>query len=896
MFARSSIRQAQPGTAAPSLAWHALSGDAVLAGLSSSRQGLSDHEARARQATYGNNRLPVAPRVSALEILGNQLRSVVVLLLVAAAALSLAIGDHVEAAAIAVVLVINAGLGFTTDWRARQAMAALLQLEAPRALVLRDARLRAIAAEHLVPGDVVQLDAGNKVPADVRLIEAADLSIDEAPLTGESLAVEKAADPIDAATIVADRRNMAYMGTTAVSGTGFAVVTGTGAQTELGKIGSFVSSIQPEPTPLERRLDVLGRRLAWLTIAIVGLISVVGLAHDVPWPLVLQTGIALAVAAMPEALPAVATIALAVGMRRMARRHALVRRLPSVESLGSATVVCTDKTRTLTTGEMTVVSVWIPFEQLTLEDAVTASHKAHRLLEIAALASQPQVTGDTAERAGLANPVDVAVLATLPLFGTNADDLLRRHPRRGILPFSSARKMMASFHEDGAGILAFVKGAPAAVLPMCSALRFDRGRRPLEHGVRADLQRVNETLARDGLRMIAVASGDARDQTDQALHDLTFEGFIGIADPVAAGVPSTVALLRAAGLRTVMITGDQRGTAEAVARQVGLMDGPAHVLDGRDLSTMSPGELDERIPEISVFSRVSPEHKLTIVSALQQRGDIVAMLGDGVNDAAALKKADVGVAMGLRGTDVARQASAIVLQDDRFETIAAAVEEGRIIFDNIRKFVFYLFSCNVAEVLILLVAGLAAWPLPLQPLQLLWLNLVTDTFPALALAMEPGDRSVMTRPPRDPHEAILSWPFVTSILLYGGVITLATLASFWWILQTRPAAASTAAFMTLALAQIGHLGNARSDDDVLNPTRAAANRFALGAVALAVALQLATYLSPVAAVVKVVALDAREWLLVAGCAAIPAVAGQFGKLLRARGSTSAWELLHRQRG
>ena len=860
-------------------AWHAVDVDTLLRDLDTDRQGLSDAVAAARLATVGPNRLPLAAKVSPLVILGNQLRGVVVGLLMAATVLSLIVGDRLEAAAIATVLVINAALGFATEWRARRAMEALLHLEASHALVKRNGRLVAAPAEAIVPGDIVQLDAGNRVPADVRLLTATDLETDEAPLTGESLPTEKQPAPLPADTTLADRSNMAYLGTTVVSGTALAVVVATGTRTELGRIGTLVNAIEDEPTPLERRLDALGGRLVWLTIGMAGVVAAVAALNGADWSTVLQSGIALAVAAMPEALPAVATIALAVGMRRMARRHALVRRLPSVESLGSATIVCTDKTRTLTTGQMTVVRIWTASEEFRRDDAATGNWPAAagRVLEIAVEASQPQVLGDAVGHPGLRNPVDAAIFEALGVAdrtGTAGADL----PHRGVLPFSSARKMMATFRGSGDDLVAFVKGAPAAVLRRCGGLRTNSGRQRLDESMRHSLHDTQEALARSGLRMLAVASGPVAGTAEAALTDLTFEGFVALADPVAPGVRNTVALLRRAGLRTVMITGDQRATAEAVGRAVGLVDGPARIVEGRELEATTAPQLAARISGVHAFSRVSPEHKLLIVEALQHRGEIVAMLGDGVNDAAALKKADVGVAMGVRGTDVAKQAAAIVLQDDRFETVAAAVEEGRVIFDNIRKFVFYLFSCNVAEVLVLLVAGLAGLPLPLTPLQLLWLNMVTDTFPALALAMEPGDATVMRRPPRDPQEAILSPAFVGRIFVYAAMITIVTLGAYWSALRHAPDRAGTIAFMTLALAQIAHLGNARSDRHVLAPRRAAANGFAILGLGVALALQLVTTTTPLARVLDVAPLETGDWLLVAGLAALPAVVGQLAKI------------------
>ena len=864
--------------------WHAASVDRLWVELGTSPEGLSEEAAAQRLAQTGPNRLPPAPGVSALTILVAQLRSIVVLLLIAAVIISLVLGDMIEATAIGAVLLINTALGFATEWRARRAMEALLQLQAAKVAVVRGGQLRVVDAETLVPGDVVQLDAGNTVPADVRLFQCAEFTTDEAPLTGESLPVGKVSDlTFDEQTPLADRKNMAYMGTTIATGTALGVVVATAVVTELGRIGELVKSVEEEPTPLERRLDALGRRLAWITLAVAGLVAFIDLLHGEPLGIVLETGIALAVAAIPEALPAVATIALAVGMHRMARRYALVRRLPSVEALGATTVVCTDKTRTLTSGNMEVVRTWVAGREFILATSageIAAEPALRRLVEAAALASQeqPMTTGVSEQTVG--NPVDIAVLNLLRRMGEDRADLVAEQPVRGMLPFSSARKLMASFHDVEGALVAFVKGAPSRILERCSSLRSPEGRRALDVRQREQLRALNEQYAQTGLRMLAVATGHVADTSEQALRDLTFEGFICLADPVAAGVTTTIARLRTAGLRTVMITGDQRATAEAIGREIGLLGDDAQVMDGRQLDALAPQERAHVIGRVTVFSRVSPEHKLVIVSALQQRGEIVAMLGDGVNDAAALKKADVGVAMGIRGTDVAKEASAIVLQNDRFETVAAAVEEGRIIFDNIRKFVFYLFSCNVAEVLVLLVAGVASLPLPLAPLQLLWLNMVTDTFPALALAMEPGDRTVMTRPPRDPNEAILSRAFLSRILAYGAAITVCTLAAFGWGLLTAPDRASTMAFMALGIMQIAHLGNARSEADVLQPARALANRYALAGVAIALAVQLATTVGPLASILGVKPLSGGQWFVVLFCAAIPAAGGQIHKRIR----------------
>jgi Ca2+-transporting ATPase len=474
--------------------------------------------------------------------------------------------------------------------------------------------------------------------------------------------------------------------------------------------------------------------------------------------------------------------------------------------------------------------------------------------------------------------VDAAILRAAEQAGITAAGLGQRV---GLLPFSSARMLMAAFHSTGAATVAYIKGAPGILIKKSARVMTGDGMEDLDTLGRDRLLAVNAQLAGDGFRVLAVAEATPADATEESLTDLTFLGFLGFADPPAPGVKETIARLREAGLRTIMLTGDQRLTALAVGRALGLLDSAEEIMDGRELDAESGDDLDTALSRARAFCRVAPEHKLAIVRALHRRGEIVAMLGDGVNDAAALKQADVGVAMGRRGTDAAKQAAAIVLQDDRFETIAAAVEEGRVIFDNIRKFVFYLFSCNTAEVLVLLGAGLAGLPLPLQPLQLLWLNLVTDTFPALALALEPGDSDVMKRRPRHPREALLSRPFVLSILFYGALITASTLAAFVWALSTNPGSATTIAFMTLALAQIAHLGTARSAGAVVQPAAIISNPFALAGAGLAVLLQLsAIAFAPLARVLHVVPLTPREWAVVVALAAVPAVVGQIVKLVR----------------
>ncbi|HET9467258.1 MAG TPA: cation-translocating P-type ATPase, partial [Vicinamibacterales bacterium] len=812
-------------------------------------------------------------------------KSVVVYLLIAATAISFVLGDHVESIAIAIVLAINTIIGFVTELRARRAMEALLQFDVSKATVIRSGQLRIIDAATVVPGDLVQLDIGKRVPADARLIDATDFRTDEAALTGESLPVSKrSAEQLDDGTPLADRKNMVYKGTTAVAGTAIAVVTETGGATEIGRIGALVGTIEEGRTPLERRLDELGRRLVWLALGIAAVVAALGAWQGAPVALVVKMGIALAVAAVPEALPVVATIALAVGVHRMARRRALVRRLPAVEALGSATVVCTDKTRTLTSGLMTLVRLWTGDRAIAMGDAAPPRDAAVvAALEVAALASRPQPQS-AGNREPQGDPVEVALLAAAEKVGVDRESIVAQRPTGGLVPFSSERKFMASFHRHNGALIAYVKGAPRRLLDMSDAIVIGSETRPLDEAARTRVHEANEAMAQEGLRVLALASGRVASASESAVERLTFVGLVGFADPPAEGVKDAIARLRTAGLRTVMLTGDQRATAAAVGRELNLLADGQAILDGRELDALTDEQLNEQLPNVAAFSRITPEHKLRLVTALQARGDIVAMLGDGVNDAPALRKADVGVAMGIRGTDVAKEAAAIVLQDDRFETVAAAVEEGRIIFDNIRKFVFYLFSCNVAEILVLLSAALAGLPMPLLPLQILWLNMVTDTFPALALALEPGDANVMNRPPRDPAEALLSRGFLTSVMFYGALITGVTLAAFVVQLDGSEARARTVAFMTLAFAQLFHLANARSDAPLLGRHHLS-NPYALAALTFSILLQLvAAYFAPLAHVLGVVPLDGRDWLIIGSLAAVPVIVGQGIKLARRRAS------------
>lgn len=878
--------------------WFHLPVEEALDRLDSSSDGIDEPEARRRRERVGPNRLPRARPTPWWTILFQQFTGVVVLLLVVAALVSVAIGELVEALAIVGVLLINGGIGFVVELRARRVMDALLAFEAPVARVRRPTGVVSIPSAELVPGDVIEAEEGDSLPADARLLESSGLRVDESPLTGESLPVEKTIHPVDESAPLADRTSMVHSGTRVVGGRGVGVVTATGATTEVGRIGTLLAEVEVRDTPLERRLDSLGRRLVGLTLGVAVFATLLGIARGAPVGLMIETGIALAIAAVPEGLPAVATITLAIGLRRMARRHALVRRLSAVEALGSTTVVCTDKTGTLTAGRMTATRVdgarssirvtgtgYSPEGALVLDGTELAPRSSDwltRLLETCALTNRAAILEGEEEVAG--DPTDAALLVLAQKGGVVAEDIVQRWPLVDEVPFDTDLRLSASIHEHGSGRVAHVKGAPDALLSRSTHWADEEGDAPLDEEARDRIQAANEAMAADGLRVIALARGSSG-----SIDDLTFLGLVGILDPPADGVADTIATLRSAGIATVLITGDQRSTAEAIADQLGARGDRRGSLEGLEITAATDEELAESSGRVAVYSRVSPRDKVRIVAALQGRGEVVAMIGDGVNDAAALRKADVGVAMGTRGTDVAKEASAIVLSDDRFPTIGAAVEEGRVIYDNIRKFVFYLFSCNLAEVATIVVASMAGAPVPLLPLQILWLNLVTDTFPALALAMEPAEPGIMTRGPVRPETGILSRRFVQSIAFYSGMITAVTLAAFWWGLDTGETdRAVTLTFMTLALAQLFHLGNARSRGDVLGPGRVVANRAALGAVPLVVSLQvLAVYWPPLAGLLGTTPLSPEDWLGVTALAVVPAVVGQVSRRVRRRGSGTA---------
>jgi Ca2+-transporting ATPase len=878
--------------------WHALSGPEAVAELASDPAGLTSADAARRLALHGPNELAPPRTVSALALLAAQLRNVLVLILLVAIALSALLGHGVEAIAIAVIVLFAVGLGFVQEFRAEHALEALRRMAAPTATVVRDRQEARIAAREVVPGDVLVLHAGDKVAADARLLESANLQVDEALLTGESVPVAKqAALRLEPALPVADRRNLVHGGTTVTYGRGRAVVVATGSATEVGRIAELLEGVEPARTPLQLDLDRVGSTLARAAGVIVVLIVGLGTLRGQPLAEMIVFGIALAVAVVPEALPAVVTISLAIGVQRLARRNALVRRLAAAETLGSTSVICSDKTGTLTKDQMTVRAIqaggreyevtgagYAPEGELRLGgERVGPPPVVLELLTAAALASDAQVTFAPGEGWRVrGDPTEGALLVAARKVGLDRAALEARQPRIDEVPFTSEAKRMATLHRTADGAVAFVKGAPEVVLPACASARAGDGERPLDAGERARLGRLVEAMAGDALRVLAVARRPAR-TIGEADAGLTLLGLVGMIDPPRPEAAPALRRCVAAGVKVVMITGDHPLTARAIARELGLGRG-GEVVTGPELERISDAELERRAPGIDVYARVSPGDKLRIVTALQRHGHVVAMTGDGVNDAPALKKADIGIAMGVSGTDVTREAASMTLTDDDFASIVGAVEEGRRIFANVKKYLTYLLSSNAGEIGLMAGAVLAGLPLPLSAVQILYVNLATDGLPALALAVDPPDEDLMRRPPRDRRGGIFTRPVVGLVVVGGLWSALLNLGVFAGSLRSGRtlAEAMTTTFVSLVLVEFVKAFVFRSEHrSVLH--RPFANRWLDLAVAWElVLLGTIVYAPPLQRAFGTFPLTAADWLVAAGAAATVAPVLEAAKALLRR--------------
>jgi Ca2+-transporting ATPase len=888
--------RSHPATGAPATGFHALGAEDVLARLDADpASGLSEAEAAQRLKLYGPNLMRVKKPVGAWRIVINQFESAVVLLLAAAAGLSAAFGEWPQAFAIAVVLAINSAIGFFTEIRAVRSMEALRELGAREARIRRSGTARFVPASHLVPGDIVLLDGGDLVPADLRIVNAANLACDESTLTGESLAVDKQVAPVADETPMPERISMAYKGTAVTRGSAEAVVTATGLATELGRITALVEEAEQDRSPLEKQLERLSRQLIWVTLVLASLITVAGIVTGNELLLMVEAGIALAVAAIPEGLPIVATLTLARGMLRMARKNALVERLSAVETLGATTVILTDKTGTLTENRMRL-------DQLLLAGGeVVVNHTGgrflrddqridpdtdpalRRALEIGVLCTNATLGGaapDISEDSDTGDPTEIALLRAGQLAGLTRTGLTARYPELAEIAFDSAAKRMATIHQDGDGFLIVAKGAPETVLPACENVLTGEAVDVLGKAERDGWLSAAETLAARGLRMLALAFKQTESAGAPVYHDLTLAGLAAIHDPPRSDIREAIQACRDAGITVIMVTGDHIGTAKSVSEAIGLSERGASAKAGHELAPMTGADAETggELRRTIIFARVTPEQKLDLIRLHQQAGEVVAMTGDGVNDAPALRQADIGVAMGLRGTQVAREAADIVLRDDAFSTIVTAIREGRVIFANIRRFATYLLSCNLAEVLIVGLAVLAGLPLPLLPLQILFLNLVTDVFPAFALGLGEGDENVLKRPPRNPAEGLLTRRQWRAIVFFGALITAATLGALLialTVLGLEGPEAVTISFLTLAFAQLWHVFNMRSTTAPLWRNDVVRNPYVWGALALCVGLlAAATYFSPLAAVLQIIAPGPAAWLLILVMSAAPVVVSE----------------------
>ena len=958
----------------PEQDWHTLKAEDVLKHLEVHESGLTSEEAAKRLAHYGENQLHETPRPGFLAMLWEQLNNFVVILLIIASIISALLGDYVEAAAIMAIVVLNSVLGIVQEQRAEEALAALKRLAAPDAQVIRDRRRKAVPARELVPGDIVYLEAGNYIPADVRLLEAINLRIEEASLTGESLAVQKnAASVFDKNVPLGDRKNTAFMGTLVSYGRGRGAVVSTGMHTQLGLIASMLQNVETEETPLQRRLDQLGKSLSIGALILVAVVFVVALfnytdinqisngffsymkdyAEEITEVFIIA--VSLAIAAVPEGLPAVVTISLALGMREMIKRHALIRKLSSVETLGSATVICSDKTGTLTQNEMTVTRMWVDGQFINITGTgyvpkgdflvdgqlvdISKYPAVRTTLWLGVLNNDSEIetTGTIEDQQTyriVGDPTEGALLVAATKAGAEHLQIDKAYPRENEVPFDSERKRMITIHNvsepDPNDLSPFhnnkmqdwdvvaMKGAPDVVLELCSHYQtMDDHSKPLDAEARKRILAANDSMTHDALRVLGLAYRAEEDipdnpeqlTTEELEKGLIFVGLIGMIDPARTEVKPALEHARHAGIRTVMITGDYPNTARAIAETIGLLRPGKKVMTGAELDALSNEQLKSVIEDTDVFARVSPEHKMRIVDALQANDEIVAMTGDGVNDAPAIKRADIGVAMGITGTDVAKETADMVLTDDNYASIVAAVEQGRIIYSNIRKFVFFLLSSNVAEIMIIFLATLAGLPAPLTAIQLLWLNLITDGAPALALAMEKGDPDIMDRKPRAKSEPIVNRSMGVGIIVQtfaqsGAVLTAFVLGLIWHLesgafiptgmnplvylmehdwrgvdIQT----AETMAFATLSLAELFRAYTVRSERASIFRIGFFSNRYMQYAVGLSITLLvLVTAVPFLQPIFNTHFPSANEWAVVIGLALIPAISEEITKFFLRR--------------
>lgn len=889
--------------------WHKKSIESTASELSVHiDQGLGNEEAEKRLAQYGKNELQEKEKEPLIKKIIDQLKDFLVLILIGASIVSAAVGEVTDSIVIIAIVIVNAILGIVQEGKAEKALEALKKMSSPHAKVIRNGHVTTVPANILVPGDIIILEAGDIIPADVRLIESQNLKIEEASLTGESVPSEKDADVIfDNDVSIGDRKNMGYMSTIVTYGRGKGIVIGTGTHTEIGKIAMAIEEIQDESTPLQQKLDQLGKWLGGACLVICLIVFAIGVMRGQHILEMFMVAISLAVAAIPEGLPAVVTIVLALGMKRMADRNAIVRRLLAVETLGSTTVICSDKTGTLTQNEMTVVKAFTvgdkfeitgqgynPTGEFSTNGTLIkpeSNENLKQLLSAGLLCNDSTLEQRDKDKSWgiIGDPTEGALVVAAAKAGIAKKDYNEKYERIAEIPFDSDRKMMTTFHSGYIQdkIVSFTKGAPDIILDRCSKYYINGRIENLTPEIKNKIAEANSGFAKQALRVLAfsfrVYDSLPNDINSEAIEkDLIFIGLMGMIDPPRNEAKEAIVKCKQAGIKPVMITGDYKDTAVAIALELGLMEDENAVLTGAQLDKMSDDELREKVKETSVYARVSPEHKVRIVEALRQNKHIAAMTGDGVNDAMALKRADIGVSMGITGTDVAKGTADMVLMDDNFATIVSAVEEGRIIYSNIRKFVFYLLSCNVGEILIVFLSLLMQLPVPLLPIQLLWLNLVTDSFPALALGTEKGDPDIMQVKPRDAKEPIMNNVMLTGIVVQSIALTLSVLLAFKWALTAYNGdllKARTIAFTTLILAELIRAYSSRSERYSIIKLGVFTNRIlVIASVVSFLLLLVVLYVPFLQPVFKTYSLSIKDWSEIILYCIIPLLAGELNKL------------------
>ncbi|MDW2877008.1 MULTISPECIES: calcium-translocating P-type ATPase, SERCA-type [Bacillaceae] len=865
--------------------------------------GLTDDDVKKRRNQHGFNELSEGEKQSALLLFFSQFKDFMVLVLLAATLVSGLLGEYIDAIAIIAIVIINGLLGFFQERKAEKSLSALKELSAPQVQVLRSGKWVRVPSKDVVPGDLLKFSSGDRIGADIRLIESKSLEIEESALTGESVPVQKTTASLKADNPgLGDMENMAFMGTMITRGSGVGVVVATGMKTAMGQIADLLQNAETMETPLQRRLEQLGKILITAALLLTVLVVLVGVIQGHELYTMFLAGVSLAVAAIPEGLPAIVTVALSLGVQRMIKKKAIVRKLPAVETLGCASVICSDKTGTMTQNQMTVTHLWSGGKQWTVDGIgyepsgtfysddkrvdVKAQKSLQQMLMFGLLCNHAELSEKKGEYSIDGDPTEGALLVAAMKAGYRRESLMDQYQVLNEFPFDSARKMMSIIVKDRNGRQFIVtKGAPDVLAGISDSILWNDKRQMMTGEMKKEVQEAIDGLASQALRTIAIgfrelpANQVVLDEKE-AEKNLTLIGLQGMIDPPRPEVRTAVKECREAGIKTVMITGDHVITAKAIAKQLGILTGSSKVLDGKALSEMSVGQLEDVVDEVSVFARVSPEHKLKIVKALQNKGHIVAMTGDGVNDAPAIKAADIGVAMGITGTDVAKEASALVLLDDNFATIKAAIKEGRNIYENIRKFIRYLLASNVGEILVMLFAMLLALPLPLVPIQILWVNLVTDGLPAMALGLDQPEDDVMKRKPRSPKEGVFARGLGWKVVSRGFLIGIVTLAAFMLAYKNNPdqlGYAQTVAFATLVLAQLIHVFDCRSEKSVLarNPF---GNKYLVWAVISSLLLMIIViYYPPLQPIFHTMAIQPGDWIMITALASVPTflLAGTF---------------------